>query len=387
MVNIAAMKIVIAPDSYKECLSAAEVAAALATGLRRVLPQAEILCVPLADGGEGTLQALTAGPHARRVTVMVNDALGAPVAAQYGVLADGRTAVIEIAEAIGLDKIPLQSRSPLMTSSHGVGQLISACLDHGLRRLLIGLGGSATVDGGAGMLAALGVRFLNSAGSPLHLPLTGGQLVDIAALDLTDLDPRLADTRIEIACDVDNPLCGARGAAAVFGPQKGANAAQVLVLDEGLRQLYALLQAALGRSVTEHPGAGAAGGLGAALLLVLDAELKSGVEVVMDALGLERLVAGATLIVTGEGRVDAQTLCGKAPAGVARLARRLDIPVIAVGGSLDAVDTLRESDLFDAIEAAVVRPCSLSEALRDAEPNLIDAGIRIGMWLRLLSRI
>jgi glycerate kinase len=381
------MKIVIAPDSFKESLSAAAVAAALAAGVARVLPQAEILCVPLADGGEGTLQALTAGRDATRVTVMVNDALGAPVAAQYGVLADGRTAVIEIAEAIGLDKVPPPRRSPLMTSSHGVGQLITACLDQGLRRLLIGLGGSATVDGGAGMLAALGARFLNSAGLPLPLPLTGGQLADIAALDLSGLDPRLAGTHIEIACDVDNPLCGERGAAAVFGPQKGANAAQVMVLDEGLRQLYALLQASLGRSVTEHPGAGAAGGLGAALLLVLGAELRPGVEVVMDALGLERLLAGATLVVTGEGRVDAQTLSGKAPAGVARLARRLEIPVVAVGGSLDAVDALRESGLFDAIEAAVVRPCSLAEALRDAEANLIDAGIRIGMWLRLLSRV
>lgn len=381
------MKIVIAPDSFKESLSAAAVAAALAEGVGRVLPQAEILCVPLADGGEGTLQALTAGRDATRVTVLVNDALGAPVAAQYGVLADGRTAVIEIAEAIGLDKVPLPRRSPLMTSSHGVGQLITACLDQGLRRLVIGLGGSATVDGGAGMLAALGARFLNSAGLPLPLPLTGGQLADIAALDLSGLDPRLADTHIEIACDVDNPLCGERGAAAVFGPQKGANAAQVMVLDEGLRQLYALLEAALGRSVMDHPGAGAAGGLGAALLLVLGAELRPGVEVVMDALGLERLLAGATLVVTGEGRVDAQTLGGKAPAGVARLARRLVIPVVVVGGSLDAVDVLRESDLFDAIEAAVVRPCSLPEALRDAEANLIDAGIRIGMWLRLLSRI
>lgn len=381
------MKIVIAPDSFKESLSAAEVAAALADGMSRVLPQAEILCVPMADGGEGTLQALTAGRNATRVTVRVDDALGAPVAAQYGVLADGRTAVIEIAEAIGLDKVPLARRSPLMTSSHGVGQLISACLDQGLRRLLIGLGGSATVDGGAGMLAALGARFLNSAGLPLPLPLTGGQLGDIAALDLSDLDPRLAETQIEIACDVDNPLCGERGAAAVFGPQKGANAAQVMVLDEGLRQLYALLQAELGRSVMELPGAGAAGGLGAALLLVLGAELRPGVEVVMDALGLERLLTGATLVVTGEGRVDAQTLSGKAPAGVARLARRLKIPVVVVGGSLDAVDVLLESDLFDAIEAAVVRPCSLPEALRDAKANLIDAGIRIGMWLRLLSRV
>ncbi len=381
------MKIVIAPDSFKESLTAAQVAAALTEGLRKVLPDADIVSVPMADGGEGTLVALTGASGARMEIVTVNSALGEPLTARYGILADGRTTVIEVAEAIGLDKVPADRRDPKSTSSYGVGQMILICLDCGLRRFVIGLGGSATVDGGAGMLQALGLNFLDSAGTPLPVPLTGGRLADIAALDVSGLDPRLAETRFDIACDVDNPLCGTKGAAAVFGPQKGATPADVVYLDHGLRHLYDLLEDVFKDSVAERPGAGAAGGLGAAFLLVLQGSLRAGVEVVMDAIGLERLLVGATVVVTGEGRVDEQTLSGKAPTGVARLARSLGIPVVAVGGGLEAVQTLWKSGVFDAVEAAVARPCSLADALRDAYPNLVDAGVRLGMWLKLSSRV
>lgn len=381
------MKIVIAPDSFKESLSASAVAAALAEGLRLVLPQAEVVIVPMADGGEGTLEALTRVEGARFVSAHVHDALGAPVTARYGILADQRTAIFEVAEVIGLGTIAPESRSPLATSSYGVGEMMRACLHGGLRRVVVGLGGSATVDGGAGMLQALGARFFDAAGVELPAPLTGRDLADIATVELSGLDARLADLAVDIACDVDNPLCGPTGAAAVFGPQKGASPSDVMRLDRDLRRLFNLLEDACGRQVADCAGAGAAGGLGAALLLVLHANLRPGVEVVMAATGLKEAISGALLVVTGEGRVDEQTLFGKAPAGVARLARLLGVPVIAVGGSLMAVERLWQSGLFDAVEAAVSHPCSMPEALRDAHCNLVDAGIRIGMWLKLSFRV
>ena len=372
------MKIVIAPDSFKESLSAAAVAAALADGLRQVLPDADIVMVPMADGGEGTLAALCG---AGGESVDVHGPRGAMVAARFGVLADGCTAVIEVAQAIGLDKVPPAERNPCFASSFGVGELITACLDRGLRRFVVGLGGSATVDGGVGMLQALGVRFLDGQGASLPAQLGGGRLADIAVVDFSSLDLRLADAHFDIACDVDNPLCGERGAAAVFGPQKGATADDVAALERGLRHVYALMETALGRLVTELPGAGAAGGLGAAILLCLDAALRPGVDVLIEATRLDSVLAGAGLVVTGEGRVDEQTLFGKAPAGVARLARARGVPVIAVGGSLNAMHALWRSGLFDAVEAAVCRPCTVADALLNARSNLVDAGIRVGMWL------
>ena len=373
------MKIVIAPDSFKESLSAAAVAAALADGLRQVLPEADIVMVPMADGGEGTLVALcgTGGE-----SVDVHGPRGAMVAARFGVLADGSTAVIEVAQAIGLDKVPPAERNPRLASSFGAGELITAGLDRGLRRFVVGLGGSATVDGGVGMLQALGVRFLDVHGASLPAQLGGGRLGDISVVDFSSLDRRLVDSHFELASDVDNPLCGARGAAAVFGPQKGATADDVAALDRGLRHVYALMENALGRQVTELPGAGAAGGLGAAMVLVLGAALRPGVDLVIAASGLDSLLVGAGLVVTGEGRVDEQTLFGKAPAGVARLARARGVPVIAVGGSLEALQALWRSGLFDAVEAAVCRPCTVADALLNARSNLVDAGIRVGMWLR-----
>jgi glycerate kinase len=333
------------------------------------------------------LLALTTASGARLETVTVMGAVGVPLAARYGILADACTAVIEVAEAIGLDKLPREQRAPRATTSYGVGQMILSCLDRGLRQFIIGLGGSATVDGGAGMLQALGVSFLDRAGGVLPAPLRGGRLADIAALDITGLDARLMQARFDIACDVDNPLCGARGAAAVFGPQKGASPDDVVYLDGGLRHLYDLLENAWGQSVAERPGAGAAGGLGAAFLLALRGGLRPGVDVVMEAVGLEAALGGATVAVTGEGRLDEQTLFGKAPAGVARVARSLGVPVIAVGGSLEALPALWQAGIFDAVDAAVCKPCSVENALRDACPNLVDAGMRVGMWLALCSRV
>ena len=373
------MKIVIAPDSFKESLSATAVAQALATGLRKVLPEADIVTVPMADGGEGSLAALCGDDGE---WVAVRGPRGDMVAARFGVLADGCTAVIEVAQAIGLDKLALADRNPLLASSFGVGELIRACLDRGLRRFVVGLGGSATVDGGVGMLQALGARFFDARGAPLPARCGGGRLCDIETVDFSRLDRRLAVSHFDLASDVDNPLCGERGAAAVFGPQKGAAAAGVAALDHGLAHLYAPMESAVDRQVSELSGAGAAGGLGAAMLLYFPATMRPGIEVFIEATGLSDLLAGADLVVTGEGRVDAQTLFGKAPAGVARLARTRGVPVIAVGGSLEALEALWKSGLFDAVEAAVCRPCSIADALVNARSNLVDAGIRVGMWLR-----
>jgi glycerate kinase len=387
LVYIAAMKVVIAPDSFKDSLGAVEVAAALAAGLRQVLPTLEIVEAPMADGGEGTLLAMARGGGIHLESVRACNALGERGEARYGMRDDGLGAVIEVADVVGLQQVPVAQRSPMRTSSFGVGELILACLDRGVRQFLIGLGGSATVDGGAGMLQALGARFFDRHGDALPAPLRGQDLKHITALDLGGLDPRLADSRVDIASDVDNPLCGPHGAAAVFGPQKGASAAEVEELDAGLRGLFGLLEVACRLSVADRPGAGAAGGLGAALMLVLNGRLRPGVEVVMEAVDLERQLRGAALVVTGEGRVDAQTLFGKAPAGVARLAHALGIPVVAVGGSVESLEALWRSGVFDAIEAAVSRPCVITDALRDASANLTEAGMRVGLWLSLASKL
>ncbi len=376
------MKIVIAPDSFKESLNARAVAAALATGLRKVLPQANLVLVPMADGGEGTLAALCGD---QSEVIAVHGPRGTMVAGRIGVLADGCTAVIEVAQAIGLDKLAPTERNPLLASSFGVGELIRAALDRGQRRFVVGLGGSATVDGGVGMLQALGARFFDKHAVPLPARCGGGSLGDIAAVDFALFDRRLDAAHFVIACDVDSPLCGERGAAAVFGPQKGATAADVVTLDRGLRHLYALMENNLGRRVAERPGAGAAGGLGAAMLLCFHATMRPGIDVVIEASGLRDLLAGASFVVTGEGRVDLQTLSGKAPAGVARLARACGVPAIAVAGSLESVEALWQSGLFDAVEAAVCRPCSPADAMLNASSNLVDAGIRLGMWLNLVS--
>ena len=376
------MKIVIAPDAFKESLDARAVAQALAAGLRKVLPQAELVLAPVADGGEGTLAALCGDQNE---VLVVHGPRGAMVAARLGVLADGCTAVIETAQAIGLDKLAPTERKPLLASSFGVGELIRAGLDRGLCRFVVGLGGSATVDGGVGMLQALGARFFDKHAVPLPVRCGGGSLGDIASVDFALFDRRLDAAHFVIACDVDNPLCGERGAAAVFGPQKGATAADVVTLDRGLAHLYALMESNLGRRVAERPGAGAAGGLGAAMLLCFDATMRPGIDVVIEASGLRDLLTGASFVVTGEGRVDLQTLSGKAPAGVARLARTCGVPVMAVAGSLESVEALWQSGLFDAVEAAVCRPCSVEDALLNASSNLVDAGIRLGMWLNLFS--
>lgn len=357
-----AVKIVIAPDSFKGCLTALEVCAAAARGLRRISRDFEIVEVPMADGGEGTVQSLVDATDGALAVELVTGPLGEPVSATYGLLGDGETAVIEMAAASGLPLVPENRRDPKITTTYGTGELIRRALDEGRRKLIIGIGGSATTDAGAGMAQALGVRLLDEAGEPIGFG--GVELGRLATIDMSGVDPRLRDTEIRVACDVDNPLYGERGAAYVYGPQKGASPEDVELLDRNLRHFADIVQRDLGLDVRDLPGAGAAGGLGAGLVAFCGATLEPGVAIVIDAVGLPERMRGADLCVTGEGAIDSQTAFGKTPAGVASVAMAEDVPVIAIGGgvALEAV-SLHERG-FDALACILNRPMSLSEAMQ-----------------------
>ena len=377
------MKIVIAPDSYKESLSALEVAQAVEAGFRQVFPDADYVLVPVADGGEGTVDAMVAATGGRKETVTVSGPLGEPVEAFYGLTGDGDTAVIEMAAASGLALVPPDRRNPLLTSSRGTGELIRAALDAGARRFILGIGGSATNDGGAGMVQALGARLLDLEGRELDG--SGGDLARLERIDVSALDPRLAECRIEVACDVDNPLTGARGASAVFGPQKGATPEMVQALDANLARLARIVGRDLGVAVDTVPGAGAAGGMGAAMLAFFGATLKPGIEIVTAAVDLDTQVRDADLVITGEGRIDFQTVHGKTPIGVARVAKRHGKPVIGIAGSLGAEVGVVHAHGIDAVFSVLGKPCTLDEALRDAAANVeltarnVAAVLRIGL--------
>lgn len=381
------MKIILAPDSFKESLSAADAAAALGEGLSSVIPSAELVAIPLADGGEGTLQTLCDASDFERHSIDVTGAYGKPQRAQFGYQSHSGKAVIELAEAIGLANIPIAARDALAASSFGLGELISASLALNPSQLMIGIGGSATVDGGAGMLQALGVRFYAANGELLTAPLSGAAIGEVARIDHAGLNPRLLAIPIELACDVDNPLLGDAGAAHTFGPQKGADDVAVALLERNLSHLYQLIESALGVSVIQQPGAGAAGGIGAAFLAFTHAQLRRGIDCIIDAVDLRRHLDGADLLITGEGSLDRQTLHGKAPLGVARLAREFGVPVIAVGGRLcDHAESFLGGE-FDAFIAATTAPGSTAEAVANAASNLHRSGVRIGQWLRLGQRL
>lgn len=373
------MKIVIAPDSFKESLSAAGVARALARGLRQALPEAELIECPLGDGGEGTLDAVLAATDGEVREAQVTGPLGEPVTARWGWLAEQRTAFVEMASASGLELVPKARRDVRVATSRGTGELLQAALDAGAERLVLAIGGSATNDGGAGLLQALGARLLDAQGQALAPG--GAALANLASIDLAALYPRLAEVAVVIAADVDNPLCGPQGASHVFGPQKGASPEQVQELDGALAHFATITAATLGRDVREQPGAGAAGGVGFAALAFLQATFRPGIEVVADLVGLEEALVGADLALTGEGRLDGQTLRGKTPAGVLRLAQRQGVPVVAVAGSLgEGYDALYEQGLAAAF-SLVSGPLSLDEALAQAEVLLERTARDIGrLW-------
>ncbi|MEO3990664.1 glycerate kinase [Pseudocitrobacter cyperus] len=379
------MKIVIAPDSYKESLSALEVASAIERGFREIYPEADYHKLPVADGGEGTVEAMVTATQGRIVEIDVTGPQGDTVQGFYGLSGDGRSAFIEMAAASGLELVPADKRCPLTTTSWGTGELIRHALDAGVKHIIIGLGGSATNDGGAGMVQALGVKLLtadNQAIAP-----GGAGLETLAHIDIRELDTRLAECRIEVACDVTNPLTGEEGASAVFGPQKGATAKMITRLDAALTHYAQCLKRDLGIDVLQLEGGGAAGGMGAALYAFCGAELRPGIEIVTDALHLDKLVADADLVITGEGRIDSQTIHGKVPVGVARVAKRYHVPVIAIGGSLTPdVGVVYEHGL-DAVFSVLYRICTLEDALRDAEDNLFMTARNIAAMLRMGERL
>jgi glycerate kinase len=364
------MKIVIAPDKFKGSLPAAEVAAAIAAGLRAEWPEAELVTVPVADGGEGTVDAAVAA-GLERVPVTVDGPTGEPVHASYA--RRGEVAVIELADACGLMRLPGGRPAPLTASSFGCGQVLAAALAAGARRIILGVGGSASTDGGAGLLQALGARVLDARGEPLARG--GAALCDVAALDLTGLHPALRGSSVILATDVVNPLTGPDGAAEVYGPQKGASPEQIAKLAGGLRRWAALVAAATGTDWSQAPGAGAAGGVGFAALAVLGAQARSGIGLVLDLADFDAALDGAALVITGEGSLDTQTLAGKAPAGVARAAGRRGIPVVVVAGRT----TLTEHELAAAGISAVY-------PLSDLEPDLARSSAQASQLLRRVGQ-
>ncbi|WEA42075.1 glycerate kinase [Priestia aryabhattai] len=375
------MKIVIAPDSFKESLTALHVCEAVEKGIKTHFPNAEISKVPMADGGEGTVQSLVDATNGEVIQARVTGPLGKEVEAFYGILGDGKTAVIEMAAASGLHHVPVDKRNPLITTTRGTGELILKALDHKVKHIIIGIGGSATNDGGAGMAKALGAKLLDANGAEIKEG--GGSLDQLTAIDLTNLDSRLVEVKVEVACDVDNPLTGETGASAVFGPQKGATSDMVRQLDRNLAHYAAVIEKEMDIHIQNVPGAGAAGGLGGGLLAFLSAELKPGVDIVIKATELENYIKDADLVITGEGRIDGQTIYGKTPIGVAKTAKKHSVPVVAIAGSIgvgsEAVYEHGISALFSVVPGAVTLP----EALEKADENIERTAKNVASVIRL----
>lgn len=375
------MKIVVAPDSFKESMSAVEAANAIEKGIKKVLPNTKIVKVPVADGGEGTVHALVSATNGKFIQVDVTGPLGDKVEAEYGILGDDQTAVIEMASASGLHLVPPHLRNPLKTTTIGTGELIAHAAKQGVRTIIIGLGGSATNDGGIGMAQALGVRFINKKGEEL----TGGAEVlnEIETIDISKLNPYIKKVTIKAACDVDNPLIGNEGASAVFAPQKGASLEDVKRLDEALTHYAKVIEKQLGIKIAYRKGAGAAGGLGAGIMAFLNAELQKGIELVLDAIHFDKILLDADLVITGEGKIDGQTIFGKTPIGVAKRAKKRGIPVIALCGIIgEGYESVYEHGI-DAVLSITNGVVSLEDALKQGSANLERVSENIAKMLRI----
>jgi glycerate kinase len=383
--NMSPLHIIVAPDSFKGSLSAVAAAEAMERGIHAVFPTAEVVRAPMADGGEGTVQALVDATGGRILRQQVAGPLGGLIEAQWGILGDGETAVIEMAAASGLALLPPDERNPRITTTYGTGQLIKAALDQGLRRIIVGLGGSATNDGGAGMAQALGVQFLDCEGH--SLPPGGAALAGLARLDLSAIDSRLNEVEMLVACDVDNPLCGPSGASEVYGPQKGASPDVVAELDRALAHFAEIARQTTGRDVANLPGAGAAGGLGAGLRFFTSSEFRPGIELVLETVDFPRLLQGADLVVTGEGSTDAQTARGKAPVGIAALAEKYQVPVVCLSGSLGEGSEQVLSKGIDALMSITARPMPLEECLDSAALLVEEATTRLFRCLKVGMRL
>jgi len=359
------VKIVIAPQGFKGNLNSRQVGLAIENGIKRVLPGAETIVKPMADGGEGTAQTLVEATGGRLITTEATGPLSKPVSAQWGLLGDKATAVIETAAASGLTLVPTEQLNPLSTTTYGTGELILAALDHGCRELIIGIGGSATNDGGAGMAQALGVQLLDSRG--MAVPFGGAALAELEHVDVSRLDPRLANCKVLLACDVTNPLCGIEGASAVYGPQKGATPEMVSHLNAALSHYADVIYRDLGVDFRNDSGAGAAGGLGMGLMVFLKAEVMSGIGMVIRSTGLTKELEDADLVFTAEGRIDSQTVRGKTPVGIARKAKEFGLPVIALAGEVaDGYQAVYQQGI-DAVFSITPGPISLDQSLAQAE--------------------
>ena len=375
------MNILIAPDSFKECLSARQVAEAIKRGIERILPEVAFQISPMADGGEGTVQSVIDATGGELVHLRVRDPLMREIGSFYGITGDGSTAVIEMASASGIELLAPSERDPWITSTYGTGQLIADALKKGVKTILMGIGGSATNDGGAGMAEALGVRFSYS--DHRSSGRGGGSLGELKQIRMEGLNPLIKDTEIRVACDVSNPLTGTEGASAVYGPQKGADPAMVRKLDSNLEHFAGVIEEQLGIKVEKVPGSGAAGGLGAGMMAFLDAQLTRGFDLVAETVRLEQKVMKADLVITGEGKIDAQTQYGKTPYGVAQLARKHKIPVLGVGGTIEKGAEILYDQGFDVIMPIMEKPVDLAFALANAEYLLENTGERIGRLLGL----
>ena len=374
------LRILVAPNAFKESLSAVDAAAAISRGLLKVLPNSRITQLPIADGGDGTLEAVVEGTQGKIFRARVLDPLGKKIFAHYGLTGDGKTAVIEMSRASGLALVPTSQRNPMRCTSYGTGQLIKAALKRGVHDIILGIGGSATVDGGIGALQALGVEFLDRRGRPVGWG--GNGLKSIARIDMDRINPLLKRARILVACDVDNPLVGPRGSAAVFGPQKGATPGMVRKLDERLGRLGKLIQQTTGREVSQVAGTGAAGGIAGGFMGLLGARLSPGSDLVFDLLQVEEQVKKADLIFTGEGQIDFQTPFGKGPGMLAKIARENGVPVIGIAGSVAGdVGGLYDQG-FTALFSIVASPLTIEAAIQNADRLLEAQSEQVARLLR-----
>lgn len=363
-------KVVIAIDSFKGCLTTEEAGKAAEAGIKAVFPDCETLLFPIADGGEGMLDVLLSTTNGTYENLTVHGPLMEPVEGRYGLSGDGRTALIEMATVSGLPLVPREKRNPMLTTTYGTGELILDALRRGCRKFIVGIGGSATNDAGLGMLQALGFRFLDRDGNPLG---TGGRVMsEVAAIDTSAVHPALKEAHFTIACDVENPFCGPDGAAYIFAPQKGADPDMVKELDAGMRSLAQVIRSATGKEIADYPGAGAAGGMGGGFLAFLNAELKPGIRLMLEALDFEEKVKGADLVITGEGRVDGQTAMGKVPSGILKEAQKQNIPVIVIAGSIEDTEKMNRAG-FQGVFSITPGPVSLEKAM---EPEFAKANIR-----------
>lgn len=374
--------IVLAPDSFKESMTAKEACVAMERGIKKVNSNIQCIHVPMADGGEGTMQSLVDATGGEVYSLEVVGPLGNKVKAEYGILGNGEIGVLEMASASGIHLVSLEERNPLITTTYGTGELIKACLDRGVKKLLIGIGGSATNDGGVGVIQALGGRLLDKEGNELGFG--GGELEKLDRIDLTNFDRRLKDVVIEVACDVSNPLCGENGASYIFGPQKGASVEMIKILDNNLKHYAKVIKEQFDKDVLEIAGAGAAGGLGAGLMVFLNGNLKKGIEIVIEYSGLEKKVKNCDMVWTGEGSIDFQTQYGKTPLGVATVAKKYNKPVVALAGRVgDDIDILYEKGI-DSIFGIMRGVTTIDEALKNGKENIERTSENIARLMEML---